>query len=124
MVAQIMRLSNPRSLGKGVGLAFTVETTVGEVDFAIPTADLGPVLQFFASALTLFSEEATGNPTNDLFPIEVRGIGWVADAKPGTRLMVVDVGGYGLGFEILHSELADMARRGLALSADDQGKAN
>jgi hypothetical protein len=123
MTVQIMGLSNPRSLGDGLGLAFTVDTPVGEAEFAVPTAELGQVLQFFASALTLFSDP-TGAPTNDLFPIPVNGIGFQAGEKPGTQLMVVNVGGFGLAFEIPHSALAGMAKRALALSANDQGKAN
>jgi hypothetical protein len=126
MVAQIKRLSNPRPVAGDVGIAFTVDTTVGQVDFAVPRAELGQVLQFFASALTLFSGGASGPPTSDLFPIPVDGIGFQAGERPGTQLMIVSIGGFGLALEIENSVLASMgeglSRTARALSADDRNK--
>lgn len=126
MVAQITKLDNPRSIQGGLGLQFTMATTAGDTELAVPVAELGGVLQFFAAMLTQLSP---GHElVNDPFPIPADGIGFQDGEKPGTKILMVRVGTFGFAFEIENSALASMGRElsriATALAADDQGKPN
>ena len=109
MVRQITMLSNPVVLNGGTGIAFTVETLNGSETYALAAADLGSVLQFFASSALVFDDDEGGAPKNDLFPIPASGIGFQEGLTPDTKMVIVSVAGFGLGFEIANSDLADMA---------------
>ena len=122
MVTQIMRLSNPRADEAGGVFMFTLETTEGDAEMALPTSDIGKVLQFFASLLVHLEGDVDGAPTNELFPVPCHGIGFQEGATRDTKLMVVKIADYGLAFEIENSDLASMgdelSRVARALSAE------
>jgi hypothetical protein len=114
-IAQILSLKDAESLNDGIAIAFTMETTHGEARLALPTSDLGNVLSFFGSFATHVGDSlhATGRPTwppiNDLAPIPATGIGFQAGTTPDTTLLVMNISGFAMAFEIASSSLADMA---------------
>jgi len=119
---QITGLSDPRSVHHGTGLAFIVETSDGVQEFVVPAVDLGMLVTFFASAANkLEGGSAEGEPPTEIvFAIPARALGLQEGLTPDTKMVVVDVAGFGLGFEIPNSGLAGMAHAALALSARTQ----
>lgn len=127
MVAQIMKLDNPHVSEDQLALFFKMETTEGDAELMIPTADIGKFVQFFA-ALLIHLEPEGGEITNELYSIPAHGIAFADGETPGTKTLILKIGGYGLAFEIHNSDLArlgdGLTRTLRTLSADDQGKPN
>lgn len=126
MAEQITSLSNPLSLDAGTGLQFTIATTGGESELVIPAVDIGDVLSFFAHCARAVGDEIDQRDgiTNDLVPIHATGIGFQAGATPDTTLLVINLSGFGLAFEVGSSALADMAQQlsHIALTLSASGK--
>ncbi len=114
---QVLRLENAQGLNEGAAFSFDLVTTVAEQTLVAPAEDIGQFLAFFAHAALLLSEdEDITRPTNQLAPIPTAGLGLQSGSTPDSTLLVVNVAGHGLAFEMPSSQLADNLER-LARSA-------
>ena len=114
---QITSFSDACSLSAGAVIAFTMATSAGNARLCVPSADLGNILQFFATCASAVADDvgAQGRPlwppVNDLVPIPATGIGFQAGSTPDTMLLVMNLSGFAMAFEIPKSDLADMAEQ-------------
>jgi hypothetical protein len=115
---QILSLKDPvASPGRDV-LFFTVETTGDDIEFACPADHLGSIMQFFAVCATAVGNgEGGAPPTNDIFPIPTLGIGLQEGSSPDTKMLILNVAGHALAFEMPNTKLAELGRAATTLSA-------
>jgi hypothetical protein len=123
VVRQILKMSDVVIVSGGTIVEFTIETSAGNERFAIPTGDVGNVLQFFASLASATDDGSEGLPT-DLFPIELKGLGYQEGETPDTCILVAKIGATALGLEIPRSELAASAQKMLLMASQSPGSSN
>ena len=111
--SQILGVSDAEASSDGTVLCFTLLTARGESRLCCPAADIGEFLAFFGHAAVAIGEMTGtgGAPTNDLVPIPATGLGFQAGPTPDVTYLVVNIGGFGLAFEVPSSDLAGFAER-------------
>jgi hypothetical protein len=108
---QILSLSSAAASPDGTAISFTLETSDGPIPLFFPSVDLGELLAFFGHAARAVGDmvDAPGPPKNDLVPIPASGMGFQAGRTPDTTLLVMNLSGFGLAFEVESSDLVGMA---------------
>jgi hypothetical protein len=108
---QILRLANIRPMDGGLFYLFDLITEEDTVTYRAPVADIGDYLAFFADVARATHQGPVEKPRNRLTPVPANGLGLRSGPTPDTNMVVVNVAGFGLAFQMPRIALADALER-------------